>query len=59
MPALDWPEWTADRPVTGSAVMAQAPLCTVFAAASTMDAARKLVERRAVMILANVEARLA
>jgi predicted ATP-grasp superfamily ATP-dependent carboligase len=59
MPALDWPEWTADRPVTGSVVMAHAPLCTVFAAASTMDEARKLVERRAAMILANVEARLA
>jgi uncharacterized protein len=57
MPALDWPDWTADRPVVESTVMAQAPLCTVFATASTMDEARELVQRRAAMILADVGAR--
>ncbi len=58
MPALDWPEWTADRPVTGSAVMAQAPLCTVFANALTLDEARELVQRRAATTLTEVRARL-
>jgi predicted ATP-grasp superfamily ATP-dependent carboligase len=58
MPAFDWPAWTADRPVTGSAVIAQAPLCTVFAAVSTMDEVRQLVQQRSAMILADMRAML-
>jgi uncharacterized protein len=54
MPALDWPDWVSDRPVPGSAVKADAPLCSVFARAETAAQARQLLERR----MAEIEARL-
>jgi predicted ATP-grasp superfamily ATP-dependent carboligase len=57
MPALDWPDWTADRPVPGSAVKAEAPLCTVFAVASTTGQARDLVDRRAAAVRADLRER--
>ena len=57
MPDLPWPEWSADRPVAGSAVPAGGPLCSVFASAPTADAARTLVERRAAEIVAALNAR--
>jgi predicted ATP-grasp superfamily ATP-dependent carboligase len=57
MPALDWPDWAADRPVTGSSVKAQAPLCTVIASASSVAQAKMVVERRAATILATLRAR--
>jgi predicted ATP-grasp superfamily ATP-dependent carboligase len=53
VPALDWPDWTADRPVAGSTVRAGAPLCSVFAGAATAVQARQLVEQR----IAEVRAR--
>ncbi|MEJ2376172.1 MAG: ATP-grasp domain-containing protein [Pseudolabrys sp.] len=45
-PALDWPAWTADRPVAGSRIGVDAPLCSVFARAATASEARLSVERR-------------
>jgi predicted ATP-grasp superfamily ATP-dependent carboligase len=57
MPDLPWPNWSADRPVAGSAVAAGGPLCSVFAGAPTAAAARTLVERRAAEIIAELNAR--
>ena len=58
MPALDWPEWVADRPVAGSRVHAGGPLCSVFAHATTAAQARALVEERSAMLHAMLDARL-
>lgn len=57
VPEMDWPDWTADRPVAGSAVAAGGPLCTVFAGAPTAEAAQAQVERRAAAIMAELNAR--
>jgi predicted ATP-grasp superfamily ATP-dependent carboligase len=46
MPALDWPDWVSDRPIAGSTVKANAPLCSVFAKGATAIEARGLLERR-------------
>jgi uncharacterized protein len=46
VPTLDWPDWTADRPVAGSHVKADQPLCSVFARAASAAEARQLVEER-------------
>ncbi len=46
VPALDWPEWTSDRPADGALIPHHAPLATVHAAASTAFAARELVLNR-------------
>ena len=51
-PALDWPEWTADRPSAGTRIKVEQPLCSVFARGETADEARQLVEQRC----ANVHA---
>jgi uncharacterized protein len=59
IPALDWPDWTADRPHAGSAINAGEPLCTVFASAATPDEARSLVARRSETILSSMCARAA
>jgi len=58
MPTLDWPDWTADRPIPGSSVKAEAPLCTVIAAAASVAQAKLLVERRTATILATLRARV-
>jgi predicted ATP-grasp superfamily ATP-dependent carboligase len=57
VPSFDWPEWTADRPIAGSSISAQSPLCTVLARAATAARARQLVEERAQAILARSRAR--
>jgi uncharacterized protein len=49
-PAFDWPEWTADRPVPGSAVEAEQPLCSVFARGASALEAKQLVEKRSAMM---------
>jgi uncharacterized protein len=49
-PAFDWPEWTADRPVPGSAVEAEQPLCSVFARGASAFEAKQLVEKRSAMM---------
>lgn len=51
VPALDWPEWTADRPHAGTRVKAGEPLCTVLAAAASAAEARQLVEKRRASVL--------
>ena len=56
-PSLDWPDWSADRPIAGSSISAQSPLCTVLASAATAGEARELVELRARTILARSCAR--
>ncbi len=45
-PALDWPAWSADRPVPGSRIAENAPLCSVFAHADTAEQAKQLVLQR-------------
>jgi predicted ATP-grasp superfamily ATP-dependent carboligase len=51
-PALDWPDWTADRPCPASAVPAGEPLCTVYACGPTACAAKALADERRRMVLA-------
>jgi len=58
IPAMDWPEWTADRQTAGTTVKAGEPVCTVLASAHDADAAKDLVDRRTAAILAAVAARL-
>jgi predicted ATP-grasp superfamily ATP-dependent carboligase len=57
IPFLSWPGWVGDRPIAGSSISAQSPLCTVFASAATAALARKLADRRARAILARLRAR--
>ena len=57
IPFLSWPAWVGDRPIAGSSISAQSPLCTVFASAATAALARKLADRRARAILARLRAR--
>ncbi len=54
MPDLNWPDWASDRPVAGSAVKVNAPLCSVFASGASVADARQLLERR----MAEIEALL-
>lgn len=51
VPALDWPEWTADRPHAGTPVRIGEPLCTVLATAASAAEARQLVESRRASVL--------
>jgi predicted ATP-grasp superfamily ATP-dependent carboligase len=53
-PATDWPDWTADRPVAGTAIKAGEPLCTVKATAATAAAAKARVDERLAEVLAMV-----
>lgn len=46
VPAVAWPEWTADRPTAGSRIDEDEPVCSVFAHAPTADAARRLLDER-------------
>ncbi len=57
LPPFDWPDWSADRPIAGSFISAQSPLCTVLARAPTAAQARELVKERAQAILARARAR--
>ena len=57
-PALQWPDWTADRPQPGTAFKTGEPLCTVKAAGSTAVAARALVNERLATVLAWTRARM-
>ena len=47
-----WPDWTADRPVAGTAIEAGEPLCTVKATAATAAAAKARVDERLTEVLA-------
>jgi len=53
----DWPDWTTDRPIAGSAIKAGEPLCTVHACSSTATGARTLAEERRELVLAWTRAR--
>lgn len=57
VPLLQWPEWTADRPVPRSRIKADGPLCSVFARADTAAQARDLVEQRVAQVHAMLDAR--
>jgi predicted ATP-grasp superfamily ATP-dependent carboligase len=54
VPAVQWPDWTADRPHSGTAIKAGEPLCSVKAAATTAAAARAGVDERLAAVLAMV-----
>jgi methenyltetrahydromethanopterin cyclohydrolase len=60
VPAIAWPEWTADRQPAGTVVPAGAPLCTVIAKAqSDAKSAIRLVEERASAMLEETESKAA
>jgi predicted ATP-grasp superfamily ATP-dependent carboligase len=46
VPAVVWPDWTADRPAAGSRIDGDEPVCSVFARAPTADAAKRLLDER-------------
>ena len=54
-PALDWPDWASDRPVAGSRIEANQPLCSVFARGATAAEARALLEQRSAKIRALLQ----
>jgi predicted ATP-grasp superfamily ATP-dependent carboligase len=47
-----WPDWTADRPISGDCIDRNRPICTVSARARTKVEAKQLVRERIVTILA-------
>jgi predicted ATP-grasp superfamily ATP-dependent carboligase len=55
-PALDWPDWTADRQPPGTAIRAGDPVCTVIAKAEIPAEARRLVAARGEAIMARLGA---
>ena len=57
MPAVDWPEWAADRQNAGTGVSAGDPVCTVIAHANDPAAAKGLAEQRVTAILAKLAPR--
>jgi predicted ATP-grasp superfamily ATP-dependent carboligase len=52
VPAVDWPDWTADHQRPGTSLRAGDPVCTVLARAPDASAARALAERRRIAMLA-------
>ncbi|MBV8825696.1 MAG: ATP-grasp domain-containing protein [Bradyrhizobiaceae bacterium] len=58
MPAIDWPEWAADRQNAGTSVSAGEPVCTVLAHANAPSTAKALAEQRVTAILSKVAPRL-
>jgi len=52
VPALDWPDWTADRPQPGITIKAGEPLCTVYAWDEAAARAKALADQRRRTILA-------
>jgi len=57
VPALEWPDWTADQPVPASAIKAGEPVCTVYACAAAATGARALACERREMVLGWMRAR--
>ncbi len=55
MPALDWPDWAADRPAAGSALRLYDPLCTIKACAADPARARALVIERTALLLDGID----
>jgi predicted ATP-grasp superfamily ATP-dependent carboligase len=54
LPATQWPDWTADRSLPGTAFKAGDPFCTVTASAATAAAAKALADERRKLVLAMV-----
>lgn len=52
VPQVAWPDWTADRPVSGSRIAADEPLCSVFARGATAPEARRLLGERVTAVRA-------
>ena len=57
VPAVDWQDWTADRPHAGTDVKAGEPVCTVRASAANAAEARQLVDQRLATVLSWTHAR--
>jgi uncharacterized protein len=51
IPAIDWPDWTADRPQPGITVKSGEPLCTVYAGDDIAAGAKALADERRRMII--------
>jgi predicted ATP-grasp superfamily ATP-dependent carboligase len=56
---LLWPDWAADLPAPHTEFAPGDPVCTVFAEAEDIDAARDLTERRGATILRDLASRAA
>lgn len=54
-PALDWPDWAADRQKPQSALESNDPFCTVKAQAALPSQARRLMDERTAFILDKLE----
>ena len=60
MPAIAWPDWTADRQPPGTVVPAGAPLCTVIATTQIdVRSAIRLVDERATAMREETETKAA
>ncbi|MEJ0092642.1 MAG: ATP-grasp domain-containing protein [Methylocella sp.] len=57
MPALDWPDWAADRQKPQTALVTNDPLCTVKACAVEPERARTLLDQRTAFIHEEIEFR--
>ena len=57
VPAVEWPNWTADRPQPGISIRAGEPLCTVYACDPAASVAKALTDERRQMVLAWMRAR--
>jgi uncharacterized protein len=57
VPAVEWPNWTADRPQPGISVRAGEPLCTVYACDPAASVAKALTDERRQMVLAWMSTR--
>jgi uncharacterized protein len=55
MPALDWPQWAADRQKHRTAVALYDPLCTVKACCAESSGAIKLLEQRTALLLKAID----
>ncbi len=51
---FQWPDWCADRPADGQQIALHEPLCTVYAVASELPAARCLLEQRTKTLAARL-----
>lgn len=49
-----WPQWCADLPAAGSVVDQDRPVCSVMAAATSMEAARALAQERLLALQAEL-----
>jgi uncharacterized protein len=57
-PAIEWPDWTVDRQRAGTTVRVGAPLLTVLASGSPVEATLELLASRVAAIRATIDAGL-